>query len=96
MLKRIIWKNKKGRVVGLDLVECGADYFDIVNSIRNRFEGKGLKGVFMISNISPSKKSWLYGCYSECTYFYNKVVLQYECRYEFVYCFNDGKLYKVK
>lgn len=94
-LKRVVWKNKKGRVVGVDLVECGSEMFDIVNKIRTIYEGKNAQGVFLLGGISKNNKAWSYGVYNECSLFYNKIVLKCPLQYEYVYSFITGKIYKV-
>ena len=94
-MNRAIWKNKKGKVEGVDLVECGAEMFDIVNKVRTIFEGKNKTGVFCMSGLSPSKRSWTYGVYRDTNYFFNKIVMSFPLDYEYVYCFKTGKVYKV-
>ena len=94
-MTRAIWKNKKGKVEGVDLVECGAEMFDIVNKVRTIFEGKSKTGVFCMSGISPSKRSWTYGVYKDTNYFWTKIIFTCPLDYEYVYCFKTGKVYKV-
>ena len=95
-INRIIWKGKKGKIEGVNLIECGSEMFNIVDKIRGIFENKeGKDGCFCISEVSNRRFTWNYGIYQTCQTFFNKIVLKSIMNYEYVYLFKTGKLYKV-
>lgn len=95
-INRAVWKNKRGKVVGVNLHECGSDMFDIVNKIRTNYEGKQVDGCFCVSELSNRKFTWNYGVYRNCQLFCNKVILTCPLDYEYIYLFGTGKIYKVE
>lgn len=93
-VNRCVWANKKGKIEGVNLVECGSSFFYIVNKIREVSERKGIKsGCFCLSDIN--KYTWQYGIFQNGYTFFNKIVLKGKLNYDYIYSFDTGKLYKV-
>lgn len=93
-VNRCVWENKKGKIEGVNLVECGSSFFYIVNKIREVAESKGVKsGCFCLSDIN--KYTWQYGIFQKGYTFFNKIVLKGKLNYDYIYSFDTGKLYKV-
>lgn len=90
---RVVWKNKKGKVVGCDLVE--QELFAIKEQVRSMFEGKQVKGVFLLDGLNKWQNDFAYGIKADSFMFgANKIVLATPLRYNYIYSFDTHKLYK--
>ena len=92
---RIVWKDiKKGKVVGKDLQEV--ELWAIKERVREMFEGKNIKGFFLLDGLNKRSTDWTWGVQESGRMFgSNKMILDLPLRYNYIYNFYDHKLYKV-
>lgn len=90
-ITRAVWKDRAGKIVGVNLKEC-ENAFELINNIREFYNGDK-NSCFLISGAK--RWSWDYGTKQTCSIFFNKIVLPCPLQYEYIYLSRTGKLYKV-